>query len=107
VKDHSVSTSRLLLLELVCNLFLFALCAAVCILFLVRARALSRESTDLTHAVYLAQSAAEVWRAGDIPVHTQENGYTVITESTGADTCVITVSRNGTVLYTLEGVARS
>ena len=49
--------SRLFLLELVCDLGIFALCAAVCV-------SMSRESTQLTQAVYIAQDAAERIRSG-------------------------------------------
>lgn len=54
-----VPRSRLLLVELICDLAIFVLCAVVCVTLLVRARAMSRESTALTQCVYLAQSAAE------------------------------------------------
>lgn len=101
-----VTTSRLLLLELVCDLVIFSLCAVVCVLLLVRARAISQESTGLTQAVYLAQSAAETWRAGGGPVCTRADGYTVDTVPGEGDTCTVTVSLDGSVLYTLEGVAR-
>lgn len=56
--------SRLLLLELICDLALFGLCAVVCVTLLVQARGMSRESTHLTQAVYLAQEAAERLRSG-------------------------------------------
>lgn len=56
--------SRLLLIELVCDFIIFALCAAVCVTLLVRARTMSRESTLLTQAVYIAQDAAERYRSG-------------------------------------------
>ncbi len=55
--------SRLLLLELVCDLILFVLCAVVCVALLVQARGMSRRSTELTQAVYLAQEAAEQFQS--------------------------------------------
>ena len=58
------SRARLLLVELILDLVIFALCAAVCVALLVRARSMSRESTELTQAVYLAQTAAETWPTG-------------------------------------------
>lgn len=61
----TVPKSRLLLLELVADLFIFALCAAVCVALLVQARSMSDESTRLTQAVYIAQDAAERLRAGE------------------------------------------
>lgn len=57
--------SRLLLLELICDLLIFALCAIVCVTLLVRARSMSQESTRLTQAVYLAQTAADQYLAGE------------------------------------------
>lgn len=61
---RSAPRSRLLLIELFCDLVIFALCAAVCVALLAQARSMSRESTRLTQAVYIAQDAAERWRAG-------------------------------------------
>ena len=61
----TVPKSRLLLLELVADLFIFVLCAAVCVALLVQARSMSDESTKLTQAVYIAQDAAERLRAGE------------------------------------------
>ncbi|WP_297717106.1 hypothetical protein [Intestinimonas sp.] len=62
---RTVPKSRLLLLELVADLVIFALCAAVCVALLFRARSMSDESTRLTQAVYIAQDAAERLRAGE------------------------------------------
>ena len=55
---------NLLLTELVFDLLIFMLCAAVCAALLVRARGLSRESAALSDAVALAQTAAETLRGG-------------------------------------------
>lgn len=55
--------THLFLTELVLDLFLFAVCAAVCAGLLLRARGMSRESRRLTEAVYAAQTIAEQWRA--------------------------------------------
>lgn len=54
--------SRLLLLELMISLVVFVICSVVCISLLVYAKGMTRDSTDLTNAVYLAQSAAETVR---------------------------------------------
>lgn len=56
MKDHR---SSLLLTELVLDLLIFAVCTAVCAALLVRAWSVERESTRLTDAVYIAQTAAE------------------------------------------------
>ena len=62
--SYGPSRSRLLLTELICNLAIFALCAVVCACLLLQSWSISRESSELTQAVTLAQTAAEVWRAG-------------------------------------------
>lgn len=68
---RTVPRSRLLLLELVADLFIFALCAAVCVALLFQAKSMSAESTKLAQAVYIAQDAAERLRAGE----TTYDGY--------------------------------
>lgn len=60
--------SRLLLIELICDFIIFSLCAVVCVTLLSQARIMSRESSQLTEAVYIAQDAAERYRAG-LPVY--------------------------------------
>lgn len=62
---RTVPKSRLLLLELVIDFIIFALCAVVCAALLFQARTMSDESTKLTQAVYIAQDAAERVRAGE------------------------------------------
>lgn len=93
--------SRLLLVELVCDLVIFALCAVVCVTLLVKARSMSQESTELTRAVYLAQEAVETGFEG-----ATEDGYWVsIAETTCAD-CpnyrLYTISKDGLTIYELE-----
>lgn len=113
----STDRSSLFLVELVIDLLLFALCAAVCVALLVRARGMSAESADLTQAVYLAQSAVEEWRSldpdsrpspGDV-IETTDGGYEVsLTEGRGAPglrECGVAVSKDGRTVYTLKGVA--
>lgn len=98
--------SNLFLLELVFSVFLFTLCTAVCVGLLLYARSMSMESTRLTQAVYLAQSTAEAFRAGqpdslpDAP-----EGYEVTPMLQLADGLVegeIVVSCEGETVYTLE-----
>lgn len=98
--------SNLLLVELLANLVIFALCALVCVTFLVKARAMSSQSTDLTNAVYLAQTAAETWKAGGQPAREQDGYEIALTPVEGAPrTCDVAVYRAGGLIYTLEGVA--
>ena len=101
--------SRLLLIELVCDLFIFALCAAVCVTLLIRARAMSAESAQLTQAVYLAQAQAESLRANRDPAEelVLPEGFELTTAArdsgqSGLYAATITVSKEGSVLYTLD-----
>lgn len=59
---NTVKRTNLFLIELILNLLIFVLCAAVCVGLLVHAHSLSRESTELTGAVYAAQAAAAEWQ---------------------------------------------
>ena len=68
---RTVPRSRVLLLELVADLIIFALSAAVCVALLFQAKSMSAESTRLAQAVYIAQDAAERLRAGE----TTYDGY--------------------------------
>ena len=103
---RTVPKSRLLLLELVIDFIIFALCAAVCVALLVRARSMSRESTELTQAVYLAQTAAETWRSHGDGADRTVDGYQVRHTRTGGGTSVQTgrvrISRDGRLVYELE-----
>ena len=49
--------SSLFLLELVLNIFIFVLCAAICTALFLNAKKLSSDSKRLTDAVYIAHSA--------------------------------------------------
>lgn len=92
--------SRLLLMELVCDLVIFTLCAVVCVALLVQARSMSQTSTELTRAVYLAQEAVETGFTG-----TTEDGYLVSAAETactdGPNDRLYTVTREGRVIYEL------
>lgn len=103
---HGAHRSTLFMLELVVDLFLFAICAAVCVGLLLHARGMSTESADLTNAVYQAQSIAEEWRAtGEVPVGcgmptddlqhktTEENGL-----------LNVYIYKGDKLVYSLEGV---
>lgn len=62
---NAVNRSSLFITELVIDLFIFAVCAAVCVGLLLKAFSMSRQSTELTQEVYIAQSAAERFRQGE------------------------------------------
>ena len=101
---ESGSRFSLFLMELVIDLFLFVLCAAVCVGLLLHARSMSLESTRLTQAVYLAQSTAEALRAGS-PLPEAPEGYRCEvsrTEDSGLTSASIEVFWGDTALYALE-----
>ena len=101
---ESGSRFSLFLMELIIDLFLFVLCAAVCVGLLLHARSMSLESTRLTQAVYLAQSTAEALRAGS-PLPEAPEGYRCEvsrTEDSGLTSASIEVLWGDTALYTLE-----
>jgi hypothetical protein len=104
LKIH-VNRSTLFLTELILDLFIFIVCTAVCVGLLIRAHGMSRESSELTRAVYMAQTAAEEFRSGQAMGMVTENDLVVTVDSNTADglrTAEITVStRDGTVLYTV------
>lgn len=100
----TMSRANLFLLELVGNLVIFVLCAAVCVGMILRAHTLSEQSANLTQAVYIAQTIAEALRSGeqtpDVPV-----GYEVVVDTDSAEgtgSATITVCCDGEVVYTLD-----
>lgn len=96
--------ANLFLIELLFNLFIFALCAAVCVGLLVHARHMSLKSTRLTQAVYLAQSTAEAMRLGQNGPEAPQ-GYEIAPTLAASDGLVsgeIAVSYQGEALYTLS-----
>ena len=96
--------ANLFLIELLFNLFIFALCAAVCVGLLLHARSMSLESTRLTQAVYLAQSAAEAIRMGESGPQAPQ-GYEIVptlSASGGLVSGEIAVSYQGQAVYTLS-----
>lgn len=101
---ESGSRFSLFLMELIIDLFLFVLCAAVCVGLLLHARSMSLESTRLTQAVYLAQSTAEALRAGSTLPEAPEGYRCEVsrTEDSGLTSASIEVFWGDTALYTLE-----
>lgn len=112
---NATPRSRLLMIELVCDMVIFVLCAVVCIALLVQARTMGLQSNHLTQAVYIAQTAAETWKAGaavdpnpqgDYQVECRPSEQAPFTKtSASVETCDIVVTLDGAVIYTLEGVA--
>lgn len=104
------TAGRLRIFELIFDVAIFAVCAVVCVLLLGKARQMSAESAQLTRAVELSQNAAETWKAtGELPVGggmPDGDGYAVVLTPDGEGVDVA-VSRNGTPVYTIEGVRRN
>lgn len=101
--EHRAS---LFLLELVADLALFTVCAAVCVGLLLRARGMSEESRELTDAVYAAQSIAEEWRAtGMRPTWSapDEHGFAAGFSGDG-EVLNIAITKDGRQIFALEGV---
>ena len=98
--------ANLFLIELVLNLLIFALCAAVCVGLLVHARRMCAQSTRLTQAVYLAQSAAETWKAtGTQPAEpAAQSGGLELRYTAEGNRLDIAVYQGEELLYELEGV---
>lgn len=69
---------------------------------------MNNESTELTRAVYPAQSATEVWKAGGRPT-AGGDGYTVsitpLEQKDGLSVCEISILKGETVVYILKEVA--
>ena len=99
---------RTRLLELVLDLCVFAVCALICVLLMVRAGNISEESKRLTQAVYLAQTLAEDWKAGKPAPRTAAEGALIgevrETEDGAAE---VTVTWNGEAVYTIGEVRRN
>lgn len=99
----------LLLLEIVLDLFIFAVCAVVCTGLLVRARQMSDDSAKLTDAVFAAQTAAETWRAGQQPAG-KAGAFAIemkpVQDSAVKEAVSISVLLDGQEVYTIEEVAR-
>ena len=55
------SKSSLFLMELILSILFFSLASAVCVQLFVKSHLISRQSTDLTNSVNLAQDVAEIY----------------------------------------------
>lgn len=57
------SHSSVFMMEMIAVVFFFILCAGICTQTFAKADSISREASDLNRAVFLAQSAGEVFKA--------------------------------------------
>lgn len=62
MKKYNTHKSSLFLIELIIAIAFFALASGVCLRLFVKSHLLSREATQLSDAVNLASSAAEIFR---------------------------------------------
>lgn len=105
-----LNRNTLFLTELVLNVLIFALCAGACVLMLVRADSMRRQSSALTDAVYIAQTAAETFRDGrsslsfDAAGNLTDGGgdYTARCSRQGEELTVELLDRHGERIYTLQ-----
>ncbi|QHI71830.1 hypothetical protein [Aminipila terrae] len=63
------NSSQLFLMEFICVVMFFALCAGLCLNAFVKADNISKQGKQLNEAVLLAQSMAETIKAMDSPSH--------------------------------------
>ena len=63
------NSSQLFLMEFICVVLFFALCAALCLNAFVKADRISRQGSELNESLILAQSMAETIKAMDAPDH--------------------------------------
>lgn len=105
MKSHG--RSHMLLLELVLMIFIFSICAAVCISIFTSSRQMSDDSRNTGHAVSWAQSAAEAYKAAEgdsaeaasyIGAQTTDNGFVMNFDSDWTET-----DANGRFRLELEG----
>lgn len=103
---NPVTRSTLFLTELILDLFIFVVCTAVCAGLFMKASGMSRDSGELTRAVYLAQTAAEQFRSGKNPAPLSQDGLTVsisdFFSGDGLRSAEIAVSSpDGSIVYSL------
>lgn len=104
---NPVTRSTLFLTELILNFFIFIVCAVVCVGLIVKAQGMSRESGELTRAVYLAQTAAEAFRSGGETQTYTDGDLTITAEARNLDggsrIAEITVfAKDGRAVFTLN-----
>ena len=99
---------NLFFIELVLNLFLFSVSAAVCVGLLIHARTMSLRSAELTQAVYLAQSIAEDWKGDGVLSRGDLPGGDGLRSSVEEKDGLLNVSiwKDDTLVYSIEGVSR-
>lgn len=102
--------SSLFLLELLAMILVFSLCAALCVRMIGASWAIANESSRLTEAVYLAESAAarlqSAAAAEGLPLPALPEGYRMSTEEIEREGALrverITVMFGGETIYTLD-----
>lgn len=73
MSNGNSSKSQIFLMEFICVVMFFALCAALCINAFVKADGISKEGRELNEALLLAQSMAETIKSMDYPSNSDIN----------------------------------
>lgn len=55
--------SGVFMMEMICVVFFFILCASICIMIFVKSDQMSRRASSMNEGVMVAQSVAEVWKS--------------------------------------------
>lgn len=100
------SRASLVLMEQLLMVLVFALAAALCLRGFAKAEEISVRTARRDEAVWIAQNAAELLKAGEEPEVPSESGFTLVIQET--DTAIpgfrqaeIRVSYEEDVLFTL------
>lgn len=73
MSNGNSSKSQIFLMEFICVVMFFALCAALCINAFVKADGISKEGHELNETLLLAQSMAETIKSMDYPSREEIN----------------------------------
>jgi len=69
MSNGNSSKSQVFLMEFICVILFFALCAALCLNVFVKADGMSRKGQEINEALVLAQSMAESIKVMESPSH--------------------------------------
>jgi hypothetical protein len=99
--------SAVFLLEMVLSVLIFAVCAVICISLLVHSHRMANSSGFLNEAVFIAQSSAARFQAGE-PVAPEQDGFSVrldVQPDGRLEHGIISVTRGDELIYTLAVAA--
>ncbi len=106
--------SSLFLMELICAILVFSLCAEVCLTAFLKADRISRDARDLNGAVLAAQTLAECFKAGGNSAleglgcrKTGEDAYEIAYDANGLPTTENHAAYRAEVTIIREGAVRT